>query len=87
MRYAAPIVAALALVAAACGQKDEEIPVPPSQTTPSTQGMQTPSTSGGTETPAPTGGSSTELPRPGQNNDHSSPAFQGEGASMPQTQK
>lgn len=81
MRYAVPIVVALTLAAAACGQKDEGIPAIP---TPSRDSMQNvPKAPVAPAVPSPTV-AQPDLPKPGQANDHSSPTFRDGGASVPQ---
>lgn len=82
MKYATPLVLALALAAAACGQQEADMPVVPSQ--PAQDSMENvPKAPPPPADPAPTS-TTTELPKPGQNNDHSSPAFKKGGASVPQ---
>lgn len=82
MKYTAPFVISLTLVAAACGQREGDVPVVPTQ--PAQDSMQNvPKSPPPPADPAPTS-TQTELPKPGQNNDHSSPAFKEGGASVPQ---
>ncbi len=85
MKYAASIVVALTFVAAGCGEREAEIPVVPAQSAPpATESLENvPKAPPPPADPAVTGGS-VELPKPGQNNDHSSPAFNKGGASVPQ---
>jgi hypothetical protein len=90
MKYTAPIVVALVLVAAGCGERESEVPAVPSPTAqdsmqkPPQDSMESvPKAPAPPPDPAPTGNAA-ELPKPGQNNDHSSPAFNKGGASEPQ---
>lgn len=76
------VVVVLALGAAACGREEGEMPVVPAQ--PAQDVQSTPGAPGRPPVPDAPTGAGPELPKPGQNNDHSSPAFRGEAASMPQ---
>lgn len=79
---ASTVIALLALGVSACGQEEGEMPVVPAQ--PAQDVQSTPGAPARLPTPDPATGGAPELPQPGQVNDHSSPAFRGEAASMPE---